>query len=87
MLFSVRSRLTKAAAVCVLASFALLLVLPFGRVNAASAKQLHFRHSATAPAQAPPHRANEILVRFRTGASQADKDIAAVSAGVHPSTS
>ena len=80
MAFSVR--LTKLVALFVTYSFALLL-FPSGRVAAVSGKRSSSISVENPPIETPRHRANEILVRFRSGASQADKDVAETAVGTH----
>lgn len=72
--------LKKLVTVGLLYAIALLLVIPFAPVRAASGAEQSSRHLASQSPQAA-HRSGEVLVRFRPNASDSDKDIVAASQG------
>jgi len=81
MLFSVCSHVKRLVSLFLLYSLALLSSVPYAPVNAAISNTKQVRGSASQQTQTPPHRTNEVLVRFRPGVSQANRDIVAASHG------
>src|SRR5689334_4479513 len=80
MPFCTHSRLTESLAVCLIYSIVLLLLVPASYAHAVVRKPSKLSSQS---GQLSPHRSNEVLVRFRAGTSQADKDVAAASSGAH----
>src|SRR5437660_8673631 len=70
-------------AAILLVCLSLLPVLRFAPIKASARKLERFKRSATTPAPqttpAPGHRKGEVLVRFRTGVSENDKDVVAAT--------
>src|SRR5438128_29247 len=79
MLVSVPSRVNKAVAVFILWSIAALTVAPFA--PAFGANRSTKISNAASQNQPPAHKPNEVLVRFRSTASENDKNVAATSQG------
>src|SRR5437870_6305406 len=82
MLFGVGSRVKSLISAFVLYHITLLSLVPLMPVRAASSSERHSIRSAQT-VQTAAHVANEVLVRFRSGISQADKDIVYTSQGAH----
>ena len=80
MSFPIRAHLRGAVSLVLLYSIGCLSWAPLAPVHAAK-KNAKLSTSPSQPLPKAPHRPNEVLVRFRPGASQAQRDILAAGQG------